>query len=301
MNSKGDVQLQALSELANKNNLTISFLQKQIALGRLMFEKKGKSFYSTQSWVEQHKKDFTFDGFMLDRIFPRGSKKVSESKNSPKTEKTGKIVREEGVNIDLEQALVSKWNKEFKAINKDFENLAKTNKTHQKSVNKNKQNDLVSKPRNVHSAVLVVVILFLLSFYAVTLLPNTAKSFTNKLDSIVNAPHIYINKLALTKIIDEERASLNTDVPRTEQLSKYIKNKVSNISYPAGTTIEVSSSEINGRVAGIEEGFNNNDLGLIDRLKKGSLGVLRTISEKQKKASLKLNDKLNNIISTINH
>ncbi|MDA3840501.1 MAG: hypothetical protein PF572_05390 [Patescibacteria group bacterium] len=291
MNLKGDGQLKPLAEIATKNNLTISFLQKQISLGRLMFKKKGKIFYSAQSWIEQYKKDFTFDGFMMDRIFSDKEKNVLAPRKQ-KNKSFGKIVKEEKADLDIEEALVGKWNNEFRKINDDFKNLTKTK-------NSKVKNDLSSNPHNIHSAVLAVAIMFLLSFYVATLMPSTAESFTKKIDSLINTPYSYINKLALTKIIDEDRASLETGVPSSAQLSKYIKDKASKITYPAGTSIDVRGDEINGRVAGIDEGIDVDDPKVIDRIKETTLKIFTTISDKQKRASLKLNEKLNNLISKI--
>ena len=308
MNSKGDEQLKTLSELAAKNNFTILFLNNQIALGRLMFEKKGKIFYSSQTWLEQYKKDFTFSGFMLDRVFPETKKdNFSETKkvlsvNKQKTKDLGNIIKEEKVNIDIEEAFVNKWNNEFRKINNDFNSLIKTSKTkstHQANKDKKSKNEFVSNPHNVHSAIMAVAIMFLLSFYTVILMPNTADAFTRKIDAIIKSPHHYINQLALSRIIDEERASLEADVPSPEQLSKFIKNKASNISYPVGTSINLREDEIFGRVAGIEEEFKGDNLGFIEKLKATTVEVFTKISDKQKRASLKLNDKLNNLISSI--
>ena len=297
MNSKGDEKLKALSELSVKNNLTIIFLKKQISLGRLQFEKKGNSFYSTQSWIEEFRKNFTFSGFMFDRLyFKKNIQKPPASKENPPKKSSGKIIKEEKVNIDIEEALVGKWNNEFRKINNQFDDLIKDSKSPK---SKKAKNDFVKNPHNIHSAIIAVAIMFLLSFYTVKLAPNAGEAFTKKIDAIIETPYNYINQLALINIIDEEDV-LGIETPDSVQFSNYIKNKISNISYPAGTTLNIAQKDIVGRVAGIEEEYvGEENVKLIDRFKETTIEVFTKISDKQKRASLKLSDKLNDFISSI--
>lgn len=295
MNSKGDQQLKALSKLSVENNLTITFLKKQISLGNLHFEKKGNVFYSTQDWIEEYKKSFTFSGFMLDRLYTsKENEKVIVSKKQVSKKTSGKIIKEEKIDIDIEEALVSKWNNEFKKINNQFDTLVKESKG---AKAKKVKNDFAKNPHNIHSAVIATAIMFLLAFYTVVLSPNTASIFTKKIDAAIEVPYNFINQLALINIIDEEDP-LGIEIPDSKQFSNYIKNNTSNISYPAGTTMKVAKKDIVGRVAGIEEEYTQEDnLKIIDKLKKSTLEMFTKISDKQKKASLKLNDKLNDFLT----
>jgi len=295
MNSKGDLQIKALEELAVKNNFTVAFLRKQISLGRLAFKKKDGAFYSTQSWIDAYKKDFTFLGFMIDRIFSENKTKdvSTPRKNSIIKTNKGKIIREGKINMDIEEAFVKKWNNEFRKIHKQFDGYIKENQEPKKTKRKFKN------LHNIHSAVVAVAIMFLISFYSVNLMPNATEFFTKKIDLIVKTPYDYINQLALTNIIDEN--AVFEDKPlSSEQLSNYIKNKTANISFPAGTSMNINKKDIIGRVAGIEEEYVNDDnLKFFDKFKKASFKVFTKISEKQKRASLELNKKLNNFISLI--
>lgn len=298
MNSKGDKQLKTISDLSVKNNLTVAFFKKQISLGRLHFEKKGSTFYSTQSWIEEYKKNFTFSGFMFNKLYPENNiQKAPIAKKSSVKKSSGKIIKEEKANIDIEEALVGKWNNEFRKINNQFDALVKDSNGPK---NKKIKNDFVKNPHNIHSALIATAIMFLLSFYTVTLSPNAANAFTKKIDSIVNIPHNYINELVLARIINDDELDLDARTPSSEQLSTYIKNKTSNISYLPGTTLSIDQESVVGRVAGIEEEYNpEEDLKFISKFKKTSIEVFTKISDKQKRASLKLNDKLNNFIASI--
>jgi len=149
----------------------------------------------------------------------------------------------------------------------------------------------------MHSAIIAVSILFLLSFYSVSLMPDAANAFTKKIDGVIKAPYSFINQLALNQIVDDNIV-IQSEKPSSEQLSKYIKNKIKNISYPVGSTIDVDARDIVGRVAGIHEEYNE-DAGFFERVKKTSIEAFRKMSDKQKRASLKLNDKLNGFIASI--
>ena len=309
MNSKGDGQLKTLKELAIKNNLTISFLNQQIKLGRLDFEKKGKILYSSQTWIEQYQKDFTFYGFMMDRVFPKQSQKRTPAINKKiatknvKKKELGKIVKEEKVNIDIEEALVGKWNKEFRKINNDFNDFLNSSnkKNTKKNISKDKKiNKSEINPHNIHSAVMAVAIMFLISFYTVSLAPNVAESFTKKMDTIVNAPYNFINQLAINNIIKKDDVEIKYGIPSSEQLSKYIKNHLSKISYPAGASVNVPQKDIAGKVAGIDEEYIPDHQNIFDKIKKATIDTFTKLSDKQKSLSLKLNDKLTDIISSIN-
>ncbi len=298
MNSKGEEKIKSLGMLAKENNLSLAFLKKQINLNKLRFEKKSGNFYSSQKWINDYKKNFTFSGFMMDRVYGQDNVHVvKEKKSSLKKEnkkQLGKIIKEKktNLNIDIEKVFVKKWNKEFKEINNQFDDFIKNSN---KIKTKKNVNDFVKNPHNIHSAVIAMAIMFLLSFYSVTMMPGTANSFTKRIDSIIKTPYEYLNNLAIKNINAED--NLQQTRPSSEQLANYIKNKTNNISYVPGSSIKVEKQDILGRVAGVSEEYDGETF--LEKVRKTSLDIFVKISDKQKRASLKLNDKLNGFISSI--
>ncbi|PLX20999.1 hypothetical protein C0584_04415 [Candidatus Parcubacteria bacterium] len=286
MNKQGVKKLVSLKVLAQDNGLTISFLTEQIKLERLKFEKKSNTVYSSQAWLDEYRRDFTFFGYMVNKNFPETNKKEE------KKIETGKIIQEDKETIDIEKEFVSKWNKEFKKINDDFNSLVTSSPKSKKS-----KNDF-AKAHNIHSAIIASAILLLLSFYTVFLFPEAADSLTRKIDFLVRVPYEKINSLVLTKVIDEEASVAKKNTPSREELSNYIKEKSSSISYPSGSVIPVNENDIVlGEVAGIDEGFEDEESTINARGL--ALTFFTSLAEKQKNASLKLNDKLSSWIDSI--
>ncbi len=286
-------ELKTIKKFAEENNLSQSFLLEKIKQGLLTCEKKGKSIYLTDSLFQEYKKKYTFSGFMLEKTFPeKGSSSgnnisvddITATLNTKKEK--GAILKEEKVNVDLEEVFVKKWNNEFRKIHDDFK----------KEVLKKENTKIHSKSNHsIHTAMIATAILFLISLYAVILLPGASGKFTEKLDFFVKSPYEKLNQIALGKI---QKENLSTGIIESKDLANYIARSSSKISYPAGTEINLSEDDILGRVAGVEEIFSEDkEKSFFEKIKKEASEIFYKISEKQKNASNKLGESFGNLLS----
>lgn len=297
MNSSKNKQLKTLKSIAEENNFSVSFLNEKIKQGLLKFEKKGKAIYSTQEWLDEFKTNFTFSGFMfnkfLDSNTPKKNTAISKpveikTNNKKNTKQLGEIIQEKELKIDLEEIFVKKWNNEFKKIHNNFKEQIVANGTSKKPHS--------SKDYNIQIAIISVAIMFVISLYTVILLPGVSDTFTRKMDSFINSPYEKLNQIAL-KTIEEKSIYPDNKNITSKDLASYIKENASTISYPGGTIVDVREDEILGRVAGVEESFGKTEAGFFQKIKNSTVEIFQKLSDKQKRASLKLSDELNKLIS----
>jgi len=315
---RGEVLI-PLSSLAKTNKLELSYLQKQCRLKKLSHEKRGRYYFSNQDKLDSFSSFFKFDKYLLKKNFipedkdfhpekkiktiskitkPNSNKKEIVKKNDHQIKKSSPRFTQEKWDIDIEHALVKKWNKEFKEIHSEFISFLNTQPKHLK-IKKSKKVKLSSK-NHVHETAIILSVAFFLALYSVIVTPGLSKDFSAQIDSAFKASFNKVsNSLLVFYNMDNNLSKTSPAIktPKQEVLSAFIKNKITGLSLSKQKTLAVSEAELYGRVAGIDEYFETKEKGIFKKMSRSLKDAFYLVAEKQKRTSQNINKKLKKIIS----